>query len=188
MSRSGMGESDDDDAQSQGNQQAQLLAGGIAAAGMLGLAPSFVMTARRAAAAGLDDVHVTAAQKAKELAGGRTVTLTIMQPSGSLGNVKPVADRFTEETGIEFDYLEVPLGEINQKVLLEAVSRSGSFDIALPATFGIPDLAESGILVNLDQYRREIRAGRASRTMPCSRSATTTRAACSATRPTAIPI
>jgi multiple sugar transport system substrate-binding protein len=37
-------------------------------------------------------------------------------------------------------------------VLLEAVSKSGSFDIALPATFGIPDLAESGILVNLDQY------------------------------------
>ena len=48
--------------------------------------------------------------------------------------------------------VEVPLGEINQKVLLEAVSRSGSFDLALPATFGVPDLAESGILVNLDKY------------------------------------
>ena len=46
----------------------------------------------------------------------------------------------------------MPLGEINQKVLLEAVSRSGSFDLALPATFGVPDLAESGILVNLDKY------------------------------------
>jgi multiple sugar transport system substrate-binding protein len=135
-----------------GPSRRELLAGGIAAAGMLGLAPGFVMTPRRAAAAGLDDVHVTAAQKAKELAGGRAVTLTIMQPSGSLGNVKPVADRFTEEAGIAFNYLEVPLGEINQKVLLEAVSRSGSFDIALPATFGIPDLAESGILVNLDNF------------------------------------
>lgn len=100
----------------------------------------------------LDNVHEMAAAKAKELAGGRNVTLTIMQPSGSLGNVKPVADRFTEATGIGFEYLEVPLGEINQKVLLEAVSRSGSFDIALPATFGLPDLVESGILVNLDDY------------------------------------
>lgn len=100
----------------------------------------------------LSNVHEMAAQAAKELAGGRSVTLTIMQPSGSLGNVKPVADRFTEETGIAINYLEVPLGEINQKVLLEAVSRSGSFDIALPATFGLPDLAESGILVNLDDY------------------------------------
>src|SRR5918992_4867506 len=106
-----------------GTSRRELLASGIAAAGMLGFAPGFVMTARRTAAADLDDVHVMAAQKTRELAGGRTVTLTIMQPSGSLGNVKPVADRFTDESGIGFKYLEVPLGEINQKILLEAVSR-----------------------------------------------------------------
>lgn len=100
----------------------------------------------------LDNVHDFAAETAKKLAEGRNITLKVMQPSGSLGNVKPVADVFAEKTGIKFEYLEVPLGEISQKVLLEAVSRSGSFDLALPATFGIPDLAESGILVNLDQY------------------------------------
>lgn len=100
----------------------------------------------------LAGVHERAAAAAKDLAAGRTVTLTIMQPSGSLGNVKPVADMFAEATGIRFEYLEVPLGEINQKILLEAVSKSGSFDLALPATFGLPDLAESGILVNLDPY------------------------------------
>jgi len=100
----------------------------------------------------IENIHNVAAAKAKELAGGKEMSLTIMQPSGSLGNVKPVGDAFQEATGIKIDYLEVPLGEINQKVLLEAVSKSGSFDIALPATFGIPDLAESGILVNLDDY------------------------------------
>jgi multiple sugar transport system substrate-binding protein len=100
----------------------------------------------------LATVHEYAAAAAKALADGRSITLTIMQPSGSLGNVKPVADRFAEMTGINFEYLEVPLGEINQKVLLEAVSRSGSFDLALPATFGVPDLAESGIIVNLDEF------------------------------------
>ncbi len=121
-------------------------------AGALALAPSFVMRPRRASAATLDNVHTEAAKAAKELAAGRGVTLTIMDPSGSLGNVKPVADKWTEETGIAVEYVEVPLGEINQKVLLEAVSKTGSFDIALPATFGIPDLAESGILVNMDQY------------------------------------
>jgi multiple sugar transport system substrate-binding protein len=110
------------------------------------------MRPNTAAAADLADVQVEAAKAAKELAAGREVSLTILQPSGSLGNVKPVADLFTAETGIEVNYLEVPLGEITQKILLEAVSRSGAFDIALPATFGIPDLAESGILVNLDQY------------------------------------
>ncbi|HEX9790755.1 MAG TPA: extracellular solute-binding protein [Kiloniellales bacterium] len=128
------------------------LQGATATAGLLSLAPSFVMRPRAAQAATLADVHVEAAKAAKELAAGRTVTLTIMQPSGSLGNVKPVADRFTAETGIAVNYLEVPLGEINQKVLLEAVSKTGAFDIALPATFGMPDLAESGILVNMDPY------------------------------------
>ena len=125
---------------------------GAAAVGALSLAPQFVMRPNTAAAADLGDVHIEAAKAAKELAAGRQVSLTILQPSGSLGNVKPVADLFTAETGIEVNYLEVPLGEITQKILLEAVSRSGAFDIALPATFGIPDLAESGILVNLDQY------------------------------------
>ncbi|MFO1058971.1 MAG: extracellular solute-binding protein [Dongiaceae bacterium] len=122
---------------------------GAAAASALTLAPGFVMNRARAAGA-LGDVVKDSAAAAKKLAEGRKVTLTILEPSGSLGNVKPVAERWTADTGIEVKYVEVPLGEINQKVLLEAVSKAGSFDIALPATFGIPDLAESGILVNLD--------------------------------------
>jgi multiple sugar transport system substrate-binding protein len=131
------------------------LHGTAMAAGALAFAPAFGMRPRRASAATLDNVHTEAAKAAKDLAAGRSVTLTIMQPSGSLGNVKPVADKFTEETGIAVEYVEVPLGEINQKVLLEAVSKTGSFDIALPATFGMPDLAESGILVNLDQFAQK---------------------------------
>ena len=118
----------------------------------LALAPSLFTNSLIAAPASLADIHEVAASNAKELAAGKKVKLIVLQPSGSLGNVKPVADVFTEKTGITIEYLEVPLGEINQKVLLESVSKTGSFDIALPATFGIPDLAESGILVNLDQY------------------------------------
>lgn len=130
----------------------QATVAGVAAATI----PSALMPARAAAEAGTAaNIHTVAAETAKKLAGGRTVKLTILQPSGSLGNVKPVADQWTAATGIAVDYVEVPLGEINQKVLLEAVSRSGAFDIALPATFGIPDLAESGILVNLDQYAQK---------------------------------
>lgn len=116
------------------------------------VASSMIVMPRRTRAATLENVHTEAAARAKELADGRDITLKILQPSGSLGNVKPVADRFTAETGIKVEYLEVPLGEITQKILLESVAKTGSFDIALPATFGLPDLAESGILVNLDQY------------------------------------
>ncbi|WP_340109959.1 extracellular solute-binding protein [Pikeienuella sp. HZG-20] len=126
------------------------------AAGMAGFAMSPALFAgARAATGDLATIHERAAAAAKELLGDRSLTLKILQPSGSLGNVQPVAERFTEATGIKFEYIEVPLSEITQKVLLEAVSKSGSFDLALPATFGLPDLAESGILVNLDDYARK---------------------------------
>lgn len=128
------------------------LKGTAAVAATAGLPASYLLRPSYARAATLENVHTEAAAAAKQLAAGRTVTLKILEPSGSLGNVKPVADRWTEETGIAVEYVEVPLGEINEKILLEAVSRSGAFDIALPATFGVPDLVESGILVNLDQY------------------------------------
>jgi len=132
----------------------RFLQAGAAATAAFAVAPGAFNREARAAGA-LENVHNDAAAAAKKLAGGRPVTLKILEPSGSLGNVKPVAERFTAATGINVEFIEVPLGEINQKVLLEAVSKSGAFDIALPATFGIPDLVEAGILVNLDQYAQK---------------------------------
>jgi multiple sugar transport system substrate-binding protein len=119
----------------------------------LAVAPSLLLGTQAAVAAklSLENVHLEAAQRAKELAGGKPTTLTMLEPSGSLGNIKPVADQWKAATGIDIQFVEVPLDQINQKVLLEAVSKSGSFDIALPASFGIPDLVTSGILVNLDE-------------------------------------
>jgi multiple sugar transport system substrate-binding protein len=107
------------------------------------------------AAGALASVDTDVAAAAKALAAGKPVTLRILEPSGSLGNIKPVAENWTAATGIKVEYVEVPLGEINQKILLDAVSKAASFDIALPASFGIPDLVESGILVNLDQYAQK---------------------------------
>src|SRR6476620_4101713 len=113
---------------------------------------SLLSWARPVRAAGsLSTVPSDAAKAAKDLANGRAVTLRILEPAGSLGNIKPVAQKWTAETGINIEYIEVPLGEINQKILLESVSKAGSFDLALPASFGIPDLAESGIIIGLDQ-------------------------------------
>jgi multiple sugar transport system substrate-binding protein len=89
--------------------------------------------------------------------------LRILEPSGSLGNVKPVAEQWTKDTGIPIEYIETPLLEINKKVLQEAVAKSGAFDIALPATFGIPDLAESGVLVDLTDYAKHYNPDREAR-------------------------
>lgn len=123
------------------------------ASATLTLPQAFLM--RNARAGSLGNIHNEAAATAKQLAGGLSVTLRILEPSGSLGNVKPVADQWIAATGINIEYIEVPLGEINQRIMLEAVSRSGAFDIALPATFGLPDQVEAGILVNLDKYAQK---------------------------------
>src|SRR5688572_12651679 len=109
-----------------GPSRRTVLQASAAAMGALAMSPLLGRLAR-GQAGDLATIHETAAAKAKELAGDRAVTLKILQPSGSLGNVKPVADRWSEATGIKVEFLEVPLGEINQKILLEAVSRSGSF-------------------------------------------------------------
>jgi len=126
---------------------------GAAAAAALIVSDGYL--AQPAYATMLGTIHTEAAEAAKNLAAGRQVTLKILEPSGSLGNIKPVAERWTAATGINIQYIEVPLGEINQKVMLEAVSKSGAFDIALPASFGLPDQVEAGVLLNLDQYAQK---------------------------------
>jgi multiple sugar transport system substrate-binding protein len=137
------------------SRRAILRAGGIGTAAIAG-GSSLLNWARPAGAAtNLAGAGEEIARTAKELAKGRNITLRILEPSGSLGNIKPVADLWTAATGIKVSYIEVPNGEISQKVLLEAVSKAGSFDIALPAGFSIPDLAASGILVNLDKLAQK---------------------------------
>lgn len=91
-------------------------------------------------------------QRAKELKNNRAVTLTILQPQGSLGNVKPVGELFQKQTGIGVKYIESSLDEINAKILAQSVSNQNDFDISLPATFGLPDLIESKVIINLDKY------------------------------------
>lgn len=100
----------------------------------------------------LGDLHGRVAAHAKNLAAGRDVTLAILQPVGSLGNVKPVGDRFTKDTGIAVTYIESALDEINTRMMVDALSGQSSFDLALPATFGLPDLVESGALHDLDEF------------------------------------
>jgi multiple sugar transport system substrate-binding protein len=114
---------------------------------------SLLSWARPAEAAGtLASVQLDAAKAAKELANGRGVTLRILEPSGSLGNIKPVAEKWTAETGIKVEYIEVPLGEINQKVLLEAVSKAGSFDLDQLASKYEPEGYQDSIIYKTANY------------------------------------
>ncbi len=87
-----------------------------------------------------------------KLTGNRDVTLTILQPEGSLGNVKPAGELFSQCTGVSIKYIEASLDEINAKIMAQAFSNDTYFDIALPATFGLPDLVEANVILDLTEF------------------------------------
>lgn len=90
--------------------------------------------------------------RVRQIASGRKVSIAILQPKGSLGNVKPIGDIFKQKTGVEINYIEASLDEINAKILAQTISSKTYFDIALPATFGLPDLIEAGAIRDLDEF------------------------------------
>lgn len=98
----------------------------------------------------LNGLHSEIMQKVKSLAAQRGVELSILQPEGSLGNIKPLGDIFSEATGVKISYIEEPVDDINTQMIIDKLSNAGRFDLALPATFGLPDLIEAGTLLNLD--------------------------------------
>lgn len=97
-------------------------------------------------------LHLYAAQAAKDLAQGRKVTLGLLMPNGSGANVGPVIAAFEAATGISITPIETPVDDINVQLTLDTLSGGGDYDLALPATFGLPDLVTSGAIVPLTQY------------------------------------
>lgn len=96
------------------------------------------------AAASFDGIEEEVARKARALAQGRNVSLRMMIPSGSDANVTPVIAEFTKRTGINIEIEQTHVDDINTRLILGAVSGSQGFDVALPATFGLPDLISAG--------------------------------------------
>lgn len=87
--------------------------------------------------------------------------LDILLPQGSQSNVDPVARAFTEATGVRIALHTVPVDDINSRLILAAATGQ-QYDVALPATFGIPDLVEAGALQPLDRYQVAIETDQAS--------------------------
>lgn len=84
-----------------------------------------------------------------DVKGDRNISLTVLYPEGSLANVQAVADRFTKLTRIPINTQPSSVDDINTKLTIDAMRGETSFDIALPATFGIPDLVGTGVLFDV---------------------------------------
>ena len=106
------------------------------------------------AAASADDLHIRVAEQARDLKNGRDVTLRLLLPNGSAANVTPVIKAFSQMTGIQIKAIETPVDEINTELYLDGLSKSNQYDVALPATFGLPDLVSSKAIVPLTEFAK----------------------------------
>ncbi len=92
--------------------------------------------------------------EARRLAAGRSVTLQMLIPEGSQDNVTPVISLFSRETGIAVEPTQIALEEINTHLILNSFAGQKKYDVALPATFGMPDLVAAGVLLPLSEFAR----------------------------------
>ena len=88
----------------------------------------------------------------RNITNNKKIILRLLYPQGALDNIKPVTDSFSAATNISFEFIQTTVDDINTKILIDTAMQKNSFDIALPSTFGIPDLAEAGALEDLSRY------------------------------------
>ncbi len=98
------------------------------------------------------ELHSIVAGQARQLAGERQVSLRLLMPQGSEANLKPIIAAFRQASGIQVELVESPVDDMNTRLILDNISDGGDYDLALPATFGLPDLVSSRAIVPLDDY------------------------------------
>lgn len=99
-------------------------------------------------------IHDYAVQQAVQLKGNRDISLDLLLPNGSGANVAPVVTAFTQATGIAIGMTETPVDDINLRLTLDALGGNSTYDLALPATFGIPDLVEADAIIPISAFAR----------------------------------
>jgi len=97
-------------------------------------------------------LHQQVAAWVRDHLAGQPATLRLLLPHGSAGNVTPIIAAFTQMTGVNVVSTETQVDEINTELTLDALSNSRRYDVALPATFGLPDLVESGAIRPISDF------------------------------------
>ncbi|MEL6905771.1 MAG: extracellular solute-binding protein, partial [Planctomycetota bacterium] len=73
--------------------------------------------------------------------------LRVLVPKGCEANLAPVVERFRARTGAAVELESTPVDDVATVLMLRSLGAdSAPIDVALPATFTIPDLVEAGAL------------------------------------------
>lgn len=124
-----------------------------AIAGALALG-GYAISPFSAEASDLQNLSAYAAERAKALASGRVVQPRILIPEGSEDNIAPVIRAFKEQSGIEVVAEQISLEDMNTHLILRAFTDDRPYDIALPATFGMPDLVNARAIRPMTEFAR----------------------------------
>jgi multiple sugar transport system substrate-binding protein len=85
--------------------------------------------------------------------GGEPEKLTIMiTNSPSAKALEATAELYTEETGIDIEFVDVPYDQLSTKLVLAGQSKTSTFDIAMLDPLFLASVAPSGGLLALDDY------------------------------------
>ena len=116
--------------------------------------PWYAVTPISAKAVTLENLSAYAAERAKTLASGRSVQPRILIPEGSEDNIAPVIHAFSQQSGINVVAEQISLEDMNTHLILRAFAEDRPYDIALPATFGMPDLVNARAIRPLTDFAR----------------------------------
>lgn len=98
----------------------------------------------------LDPAASYALEQASRLGTGKALNLIL--PAGSEANLRPIINLFAENTGVKVEAQYVPVDDVNTYLLLAVSKKDTTFDIGLPASFGLTDLVEAQAIAPLDEY------------------------------------
>lgn len=90
---------------------------------------------------------------AKEAAARATnKKLTLLIPTGSIGNMTPYVDKWKNELGVELEFIEEPDEVVHTKGMQEAVAKTGRYDVMMPTAMSYPDWIDSGVIFDLTDW------------------------------------
>lgn len=99
--------------------------------------------------------HSVIAEIAQRLAGQQKISLSVLVPDGCQPNLQPIIAAFTQLSGIEVILRATPVDDINTALMLSDFEPNSSVDLALVASFGLPDLADAGVIQATDTFEQK---------------------------------